>query len=262
MRTLPRLRSTTGDKPNLLAAIDPSLGAAYAAITAKKQEVAIFKAVAESESAVARADGLSADETKRHCDAASKAKANETTAEDELAPLTKAFLASIKPTAAKVAPETQAKFAPVVANLLQAVDDADLSNGAATARYPLAVPESRGKLLDEVKAAVPYIVADIIEERTTVRPSIAKLDVEVALKGDNLVVTLNGIGPSAMAQLDVADVTAETIKRTGAWLRHATTLLGAVSSTQDEIDFERDVLAGLQAGFAPSASVAIYGAGL
>ena len=51
------------------------------------------------------------------------------------------------------------------------------------------------------------------------------------MSGGNVTVVLNGIGPNEMAQLSVADVTTETIKRTAAWFVHATTLLGAVSAS-------------------------------
>jgi len=257
IRTLPQIQSTTGDKPNLLAAIDPSLGDAYAQIMAKKQEIATLEATEETEKAAASADGVSADDKKTHTDAAAKAKADASKAESEVDPLAKKFLASVKDTASKVPADTQAKFAPAVANLMQAIDDADFANSAATVRYPLAFPKSPGKILDEVKAAVPYIVADIIEEKTGVRPTFTKLDVQVTMAGGTVSVALNGIGPKEMAQLSIADVTSETISRTGKWLGHATTLLGAVSSTKEELSFEHDVLAGLQAGFAPAASSAV-----
>jgi hypothetical protein len=254
IRTLPQVVSASGDKPNLLAAIDPSLGEQYAAIMAKKQEIATLDATVETEKAAASADGVSADDKKTHQDAAAKAKTDESKAEDEVDPLAKKFLASVKDTASKVPADTQAKFAPAIANLLQAIDDADFANSAALVRYPLAFPKSPGKVLDEVKAAVPYIVADIIEEKTGVRPSFTKLDVQVTMASGSVTVVLNGIGPNEMAQLSIADVTSETIKRTGAWLAHATTLPAAVMSTKQELMFEHDVLAGLQAGFAPPAA--------
>jgi len=254
IHTLPQVVSANGDKPNLLAAIDPSLGDQYALIMAKKQQIATLDATVETEKAAASADGVSADDKKTHTDAANKAKADEAKAEDEVDPLSKKFLASIKDTASKVPADTQAKFAPAVASLLQAIDDADFANSAALVRYPLAFPKSPGKVLDEVKAAVPYIVADIIEEKAGVRPSFAKLDVQVTMASGSVTVVLNGIGPNEMARLSVADVTSETIKRTAAWFAHATTLPAAVASTKGELMFEHDVLAGLQAGFAPPAA--------
>lgn len=254
IRTLPAVQSTGGDKPNLLAAIDPSLGDSYASIMAKKQEIATLEAKVDEEKAAAGADGVSAEDKKAHNDAADKAKADESKAKDEVDPLAKKFLASVKDTAAKVPADQQAKFAPAVANLLQALDDADLANSAAAVRYPLAFPKSPGKLMDEVKAAVPYIVADIIEEKTGVRPSFTKLDVQVTLAGGTVTVVLNGIGPNEMGQLNMADVTKETISRTTKWVAHATTLLGSVASTKEALSFEHDVLAGLQAGFAPPPS--------
>ena len=108
--------------------------------------------------------------------------------------------------------------------------------------------------MDEVKAAVPYIVADIIEEKTGTRPSFSRLDVQVTITGGAVTVVLNGIGPAEMGQLNIADVTKETITRTAKWVAHATTLLGTVASTKEALSFEHDVLAGLQAGFAPPAA--------
>ena len=144
IRTLPSVQSSGGDKPNLLAAIDPSLGDSYASIMAKKQEIAALDAKVEEEKAAASADGVTPEDKKTHGDAATKAKEDESKAKAEVDPLAQKFLASVKETAAKVPADQQAKFAPAVANLLQALDDADLANSAAAVRYPLAFPKSPG----------------------------------------------------------------------------------------------------------------------
>ena len=62
IRTLPDVQSSGGDKPNLLAAIDPSLGAGYADIMAKKQEIADLNQKIEEEKAAGEAPDATPDD--------------------------------------------------------------------------------------------------------------------------------------------------------------------------------------------------------
>ncbi len=244
IRTLPSVLSNGGDKPNLLSAIDQSLGEGYAEIMSKKLEIAGLSQQIEDEKAAAEANPA---DKKSHEEAISKLEKTRSERENDVEPLQKKFLASIKPAAAKLAPAQQAKLMPAVLNLTQALDDADIANSAAVVRYPLAL-KSIG---DSIKEVVPAIAADVVEEKVGNRPSLGNLKADIALNGSSVSITLGGINPGDIGGLDVGEITKEVIARSTKWVLHATTLLGTINSTKERLNFEHDVLGEIMAGFTP-----------
>jgi hypothetical protein len=190
------------------------------------------------------------DAKKAHEETVAKLEKTRGEREAEVEPLQKKFLASVRPAAAKLPPDQQAKLLPAVLNLTQALDDADIANSAAIVRYPLAL-KSIG---DSVKEVVPAIAGDVIEEKVGNRPALGNLKADIALTGTSVSITLGGVSPGDIGGLDVGDLTKEVITRSGKWVLHATTLLGTINATKERLGFEHDVLSEIQAGFTPPAS--------
>jgi hypothetical protein len=249
-QTLPNVQSTSGDHPNLLSAIDQDLGDQYTAIMSKKQEIGALAAQIEEEKTAADAKDATADDKKTHSDAVTKLAKAKSDKETEVAPLQKTFLASVKTAASKVPADQQAKYLPAIANMLAALDDADIANSAAAVRYPLAIRSIKDSLME----VVPVITADVLEEKLGTRPTLVGLKPTVTLSGSSVAITLAGIDPGDLGQLDMGDLTKEVISRSGKWVVHAMTLLGTVNSTKEMLSFEHDALAGIMAGWAPPAA--------
>jgi hypothetical protein len=249
MRTLPSVQNAQGDKPNLLAAIDPDLGDSYSQIIAKKVEIAGEKALIDQEKAAIDDKATSADDKKEHQATEDKLEKMVSTSEDEVAPLEKKFLDAVKVAAKKAPADVQAKFAPALANLLQAVDDADIANSAAAVRYPLAIRS----ILDSAKEMAPIFVADIIEEKTGTRPS-GQLEVGVTLDGSKVTLDIKGLTKAQLGSINVGDVTTLAIDREQKWVTHAIGLLPFIGQTKETLSFEHEVLAGLMDGFGGNAT--------
>jgi hypothetical protein len=243
-RTLPGVTNDQGDKPNILAAIDPSLGDSYADIMGKKVEIAGVKALIDAEKTALDAKDITPDDKKEHQATEDKLEKMLSKSEDEVAPLEKKFLDQAKAASAKAPADVKAKFAPTVATLLQAVDDADIANSAAAVRYPLALRS----ILDSAKEMAPVFVADVIEEKTGTRPA-GQLNVGVTLDGSKVTLSMSGVSPSVLGSLDVGDVTKQAMDREQKWVTHAIGLLPYISSTKETLSFEHDVLADLLDGF-------------
>jgi hypothetical protein len=249
IRTLPGITNDQGDKPNILAAIDPDLGDSYSQIMAKKVEIAGEKALIEQEETAIDDKNTSADDKKEHQATEDKLEKMVSKSEDEVAPLEKKFLDAVKTASKKVPADVQAKFAPAIANLLQAVDDADIANSAAAVRYPLAIRS----ILDSAKEMAPIFVADIIEEKTGSRPA-GQLDVSVTLDGTKVTLDIKGLTKAQLGSIDVGDVTAQAIDREQKWVTHAVGLLPFIGTTKETLSFEHEVLADLMDGFGGSAT--------
>ncbi len=249
-RTLPRLKATKGDRPSLLGAIGPDLAASYADIIGKKAEIAGIGALIEDEKTAMTAKDIDESDKAQHQSTITKLEKMKADSEAEVEPLSKAFLASARDAAAAAPADEKERLAPAIAAMLKALDDADIANSAAAIRFPLALPS----MLTSVKAAVPNIVADIIEEKTGKRPSFTKLDAEVTLNGTDVSVAINGLGPSELGSLKMEDLTKETISRTGKWVLHATGLLAKVGATKDALAFQSDALSRIQAGLTGAAA--------
>ncbi|HEY8087451.1 MAG TPA: hypothetical protein VIF09_06390, partial [Polyangiaceae bacterium] len=244
-RTLADIQSTGGSSPNLLAMISSDLGDAYATISAKEADVADVKAQIETEKAARDAKDASDEDKKEHDKNIDELKEKASKLEDEVDPLRKKFLAAAKDAAQKAPANARDAVGPVLVNLRQAVDDASIADGAAAVRYPLALKS----LPDSVMEVVPVIVADIVEEQTGTRPTMDGFKPEVKLDGMDVKLTLNGLSQDDLGKLSVGDLTTEAISRTKKWVVHAVALIGAVSSTKDELSFEEDTLDALLEGF-------------
>jgi len=250
VRTLPGVHCDNGQYPSLLAAIDSSLGDSYAKIMAKKQEIADLKAAQAEEDEAASAKGVSEDDKKSHKAKSDALDKQIDTANDAVSPLQKDFLKATKAKSAQASDDVKTKFGGAFVNLRQAVEDAEIANGAAAVRYPMAVTGIQGA----VKSQVNVIVADIIEEKTGKRPLLASLQVGVGFDGGSPTVTLNGIAAGDMGKISMSDLTSETIKRTKDWMGHAIGLLGDISKTKEVLGFEEDVLDAVLDGFKGSKS--------
>jgi len=246
IRTLPNVVALTGEHPNLLAAIDQGLADSYAAIIAKQGEIASLNTQIATEKAAASADGVTPDDKKTHSDAATALQKQEDDAEKAVDPLKKTFLGSVKDACAKLPPDDQKRYAPAVASLLDAVNDATIANAAALIGYPKTIKT----IGDAMKSVVPTVAGDVIEEQTGARPNLAALKVNIDIKGSGVTVSLDGLGD--IGALKPADVITETTKRSVHWFTHTLTLLGTISNTNDTLGFEREVLGQMQSAFAPS----------
>lgn len=136
----------------------------------------------------------------------------------------------------------------MLVNLRQAIDDANIANGAAAVRYPLAIPS----LPDSTKAMVPVFVADIVEEQTGKRPSLQGFQPGVSLDGGSVKLTLNGLSQDNLGKLSVGQVTGQTLDRTQAWVGRALGLLGTVGATKDTLDFQADLVDAILSGMKAS----------
>jgi hypothetical protein len=244
-RTLPDVQSTDGASPNLLAMISSDLGDAYAAIAAKETDIADARAKIEAEKQARDAKGLSDADKKEHDKTIDELKKTLSKLEDDVTPLRKKFLETAKGAAAKVSPDARDAVGAALVSLRQAVDDAAIANGAAAVRYPLALKS----IPDSAKEMIPIVVADIVEEQTGHRPTLSGFHPDVKLDGTDIQVTINGLSPGDLGKLSLGDVTTQTLDRSKKWVVHVVTLLGTVSSTQEQLSFEQDTLDALLDGF-------------
>lgn len=236
----------TAPASSLLGAVDPALAERYTAIVDRRQEIGTMKALAAAEGAALEQKGLSAEERQAHEQTKAKADQQADAAEAKIAPLQKELVAAVKASAKKASPDVRKKLGPAFVNLRQAVDDADIANGAAAVRYPLAATT----MVDSVKAMVPVIVADIVEEQTGKRPNMSTLQPGVSMDGMKPKITLNGLDASDLGKISVADLTEQTALRTEKWVEHALGLLGTIGATEETLGFEHDVLDAMIDGFA------------
>lgn len=247
MRTLGDVGATSGEHPNLLAAIDQTLADSFLAVGLKQAEIASLKAQIETEKQAAGADGVSPADKKTHDDQTKVLQKQADDAQGALDPLRSKFLGQVKDACGKLSNDDKARYAPAVGSLLAALDDADVANSAAALKYPLVI---KG-LPDALKKVVPNIAMDIVEEQTGARPNLNNLKVNVSVSGGSPTITLDGLGD--VGSLQPAEVVKQTVTRSLAWFTHTLTLLATISSTKDKIGFERDTLLQMQTAFAPAA---------
>ncbi len=246
LRTLGDIQSTDGSSPNILGIVSSDLGTQYAAVLAKESEVAQLDAQITAEKDARDAKGVSDADKKAHDKNVDDLKKQKSAKEDEVDPLKKKFLASVKDAAAQTPADKRDAVAAALVNLRQAVDDASIADGAAAVRYPMAITS----MLDSVKQMVPIYIADIIEEQTGKRPSMQGLKPDVSLDGTDVKITINGLSKDDMGKIAIGDLTAQTIGRTKDWVVHTLGLLPAISMTKDHLNFEQDTLDALLDGFA------------
>ena len=206
---------------------------------AKKQQIADLKAQIATEDEAAGAKDVSDADKKGHEKTIDDLKKQKDKAEDDVGPLQKDFLKAAKDDAQKSSPDVKAKFGGAFVNLRQAADDADIANGAAAVRYPLAAPGIKDAILQQVS----MIICDVVEEKTGKRPILSGgFKPGVSLDGGKVSLTLNGLSSSDLGSLSIGDLTTETLKRSQTWLGHALGLLGDISKTKEILSFEEDVL--------------------
>jgi hypothetical protein len=237
-RALPAIKSQKGDKSSLLAILRPDLGDAYASLVGKQAEVTAVAALIAQEKAALADKSLSADDRAEHESTVGKLEKMQADSVAEIAPERKAFVTKATDAATHLSQSDKDKLAPAIANMLQALADADAANKAAGLRYALAVPSTA----TSVKTVVPSLVADIVEEKTGKRPALDGLTPEVAVQGTQAVVTLGGVTDKDLAPLSVDAVTKEASARASKWLEHAATLPSAVSAHGDALAFQTEVL--------------------
>lgn len=245
VKTLPGVQSKDGQYPNLLSAVDKGLGEQYAKVMAKKKELADLKAQITIEEDAADQKGVSDADKKAHKDKAKELDAQADKVEDEVDPLQDQFIKSAKEAAAKAPADVKSKFGSAFVNLRQAVEDANISNGAAAVKYPMAAPGIKDAAQDQVG----IIVADVIEEQTGRRPMLSGFHPDLRLEGTKVDVTLNGLSKDDMGKIAIGDLTTEVLKREQKWVGHAAGLLGSISSTKEILSFEEKVLDAILDGF-------------
>src|SRR5262249_25470028 len=157
------------------------------------------KAQIAREEAAADEKGVSDADKAAHKAKADELEKNVDQLETEAKAMEKDFVAAASASAAKAAPDVRDRFGAVFVNLRQAVDDAEIANGAAALRYPLAVPT----LPTAVEQMVHVYVADVIEERTGKRPETRGLQPGVTLEGGKVQVALNGLSPEDVGKLSI-----------------------------------------------------------
>ena len=231
--------------PSLLAAVDKELGTAWGEVMEKKKAMGDLKAQIATLEAANDVKGISDSDKKTNKTTIEGLEKQVSTQEKEADKLAEAFVPKAKAAASKAAPEVREKFGAVLVNLRQAVDDAKTSNGAAAVRYPMAATT----LVDSTKAMAAVFVADVIEEKTGKRPSMAGFQPGVTMEGGKVAITLNGLSASDMGKIPMGELTTEVATRTTKWVGHAAGLLGTISATKDMLKFEDDVLAALIDGF-------------
>ena len=239
------LSASSAKYPSLLAAVDKELGTAWGEVMEKKKAMGTLKAQIATLEAANDAKGISDSDKKGNKTTIEGLEKQVSMMEKEADKLAEAFIPKAKAAATKAAPEVREKFGTVLVNLRQAVDDAKTSNGAAAVRYPMAATT----LVDSTKAMAAVFVADVIEEKTGKRPSMAGFQPGVTMEGGKVAITLNGLSASDMGKISMGELTAEVATRTTKWVGHAAGLLGTISATKDMLQFEDDVLAALIDGF-------------
>ena len=247
-RTLDDVKSGAAgasDKPSLLALVSTELGEKFERVMEKKREIGNVRTQVALEEEARDKKGVSDAEKKEHKTKLEALEKQLSSLEKEVEPLQKEFIAAAKDLAKKASPEVRASVGPVLVNLRQAVDDAEIANGAAAVRYPLAI----SSLVSSVKEMVPVFIADIIEERTGKRPIMQGFKPDVALEGTDVKLTINGLSKDDLGKIDVADLTLETARRGKTWLGRVATLLGIVAANKETLAFEADALDAIVGGF-------------
>jgi hypothetical protein len=230
---------------SLLAVVDAPLMDKYAAVMAKKRAIGDATIeIAQEEAALGEKNVPDADKAAHKEKIAGLEKKVEAM-EAEAKGLQKELVQAVSAASAKASPEVRERYGVAFVNLRQAVEDAEISNGAAALRYPLAVPT----LLQSTEEMVHVYVADVIEEKTGKRPETRGLQPGVTLEGGKVQITLNGLSPDDMGKLSIGDVLGETSKRTQAWVSRALGLLGTISANKEVLAFERDVLDAVLVGW-------------
>lgn len=241
----PPARTRAAKHPSLLAAIDKDLGDAYQAIMENKKTIGELKGDLAKLTAANDEKGVSEADRKSNKARIEVLETQMDKIDSETSKMTKDFIPKAKAAAQKTPAEMRARIGPVLVNLQKAVDDANIANGAAAVRFPLAATT----LLDSAKQMVSVYVADVIEEKTGKRPSTQGLQPGVTLEGGKVQVTLNGLSQADMGALSMGELTSEVASRASKWVKRTAGLYGTIAATKEILSFEDDVLDALLSGF-------------
>lgn len=243
-KLLGTIQSEESARPNMLAMVSADLGQSYGRIIQKKKQIAEMES--ELEKAEKAADEATTDSEKEAYEKAiEKLEAQIDKAKEQVDPLVSSFLEKAKDNAAKSTPEVRRKLGQAIVNLRQAVDDAQVANGAAVVRYPMAVPGIK----TDIQKVIPEIVADIIEEQTGKRPSLRGLQPDVALDGTKVKLKLNGLSDDDLGNIEADELLGQAVTRTSEWVVMALALLGTTSKTAGVLSFQADTLDAIKDGF-------------
>lgn len=238
------VRSKERAYPNLLTMIHADLGAGHERVVRAKSQVSSLEGQLRSAKKKAKAAKAKEDKEKyKKAIEGLEEKIEE--AKEQRKALTAKFLEQAKAHAAKSSSKVRSRVGQAIVNLRQAVDDAEVANGAAIVRYPLAIPEVH----EDIERVVPVIVADILEEQTGKRPNVKRLKPKVDFDGIDVKLELNGLNKKDLGKVKMGDLVNESASRTAKWAGEATSLLGKTSSTADRLAFQADILDAIQDGF-------------
>ncbi len=243
--TLADVTSSAGNSPNLLTLISADLGAKYDEVMAKKRELGVVEGKIAEEKEAADKKGVSDSDKAEHKKTIADLKKQADELDKAVEPLQDAFVKSAKEFASKAQPDVRTKVGVALVNLRQALDDAEISNGAAAVRYPLAITSTPAAL----KSQIPVIIADIIEEQTGHRPTLQGFKPDVSLDGTDVKLTINGLSKEDLGKISIGDLTTQTVSRATKWVGRVATLLAVVSSNKETLSFEEDTLDAILDGF-------------
>lgn len=241
---LAAVESDESTYPNLLTMVSPELGSSYGRIVEMKERIASLEAKRKpaKKNADAAKSGAEKKALKKEVE---QLEAEIEEAKEQVEEREKSFLENAKANAAKSRPEVRQMLGQALVNLRQAVADAQVANGAAVVRYPMAMPG----LDTDVKTVIPDIVADIIEEQTGTRPRMKGLQPDVALDGLDVKLKLNGLTDEDLGNIEFDELLDETVDRATAWVGKTFSLLGTTSTTANVLSFQARTLDAIQQGF-------------
>jgi hypothetical protein len=162
------------------------------------------------------------------------------------------LLVDVRDAACKVSHADQEALWPALVNLEQALGDADVANRAAA----LAYAHASASLDRSLQAVVTNITADVLEDRTRIRPDLSELHVTVRrLDAARVAIALDGLLAADLGHTALGELTDEVALRTTAWLTRVNAVGARVASTRDAIALERQVLRQVERGWNPNAEV-------
>jgi hypothetical protein len=232
--------------PSLVSAISADLGARYAAIGTQIAALAQLEADIEIADESADQDSISDDEKKLRLQKRDQLKAQLEADEQKVAPLRQAFLGACRSAAKQLPAAEQARLGTALVNLRQAADHASAANTAAVAGYPMALRGSKEALIAAAKASA----SDYVFERTGKRVKMKRFEFQVGADSDGKIsLQINGLSPSDVGELSIAEIVTETLARTQRFLTSSLKLLRMTADTQERVEFQLAALDELLAGF-------------
>ena len=115
-------------------------------------------------------------------------------AKQAIDPSKKAFIELCKARAGKATPDVRANYGDTLVNLRQAVDDAEVANGAAVIKYPMAFT-GLGALQTELLSAAKSGLTDYVYEQTGKHLDVKHLTIGATFDGGKVGVQVSGLAP-------------------------------------------------------------------